>query len=127
MIITESHLLENGYEKYIGKTDYETALIKSLDAVIVRRNKGIDGFLKSHVGGKPVPVKIQTKHETIEDCIEKIEKASQGKDYELKIVIQTKLNKNNSRLFNLNSNVEIIKSNLLSIKEMQESTVTNTA
>lgn len=124
MIITESYLLENGYEKYFGKTDYETALIKSLDAVIVRRNKGIDGFLKSHVGGKPVPVKIQTKYETIEDCIEKLEKASRGKDYELKIIIQTKMNENNSRLFNLKTDVEIIKSNLLSIKEIQKGTVT---
>jgi len=125
MIITESHLLENGYEKYLDKTDFETALIKSLDAILVRRNKGIDGFLKSHVGGKPVPIKIQSKYESIEDCIERIERASIGKNYNLKIVIQTKLDESNSRLYSLNSNVEIIKSNLLALKELQKSTVPN--
>lgn len=125
MIITESHLLENGYEKYLEKSDLETAIIKSLDAIIVRRNKGIDGFLKTHVGGKPVPVKIQSKHETIEDCIERIERASKGKEYEMKIIIQTKQDEGNSRLFNLSNNVEVIKSNLLSITEFQEGTVTN--
>ena len=127
MIITESYLLENGYEKFLEKSDLETAIIKSLDAVVVRRNKGIDGFLKSHVGGKPVPIKIQSKNETIEDCIERIEKASIGKDYELKIVIQTKFDESKSRLFEFNSNVEIIKSNILSISELQESTMTKNA
>ena len=36
---------------------------------------GIDGFLRKHFNEKPVPVKIQGKRETLNDAIEKLEKA----------------------------------------------------
>jgi len=126
MIITDSALLKKGTHSYIEKSVQELAILKSIEAVPVQRNNGIDGFLKTHFEGKPVPVKIQTKDETIEDSIEKLEKSSKRKGYRLKIVIQTKEDIGNSRLFGINSDIEIIKANKLMIDELKkENTVPN--
>lgn len=116
MVITESALLNKGTESYIEKTEKELAILQNMNAIPVQRNSGIDGFLKEQMNGNPVPVKIQGDNETLEDAIEKIEKASLGKGYDYKIVIQTKESAT-SRLFGFESDVEIIKSLELQAKE----------
>lgn len=127
MIITESALLNNGSDSYLEKSDDDIALLNSIDALPVQRNSGIDGFLKNHVNEKPVPVKIQGKHETLNDAIEKLEKSCKGKGYFLKILIQTRKESTGNRLFELVSDVRIIKSAKLKIEELkEESTVPNT-
>ena len=65
----------------------------------------------------PVPVKIQGEYETIEDAIEKLEKASNGKHYKMKILIQTR-ETGISRLFGFESDVTIIKSLELQTKDL---------
>lgn len=126
MIITESALLNKGSDSYLEKSDYEIALLNSIDALPVQRNSGIDGFLKTHVNKKPVPVKIQGKYETINDAIEKLERSCQGKEYDLKILIQTRNESKGNRLFELVSDVRIIKSGKLKIEQLkEESTVAN--
>ncbi len=119
MIITESALLNKGSESYLEKSDYEIALLNSIDALPVQRNSGIDGFLKNHVSEKPVPVKIQGKYETVNDAIEKLERSCHGKEYHLKIVIQTRNESKGDRLFELVSDVKIIKSAELKIEELK--------
>ncbi|MFA0960917.1 site-specific DNA-methyltransferase [Roseivirga sp. BDSF3-8] len=116
MVITQSNLLKNGEESYIEKSEKDLAILQTIGAVPVQRNSGIDGFLKEQIDGKPVPIKIQGKHDSLDDSIEKIEKASRGKGYDLKIVIQTR-EAGVRRLFGINSNVEIIKSLDLLTKE----------
>ncbi len=108
MIVTESNLLNKGLEEYSEKTEKELAILFDINAFPVQRNTGIDGFLKEHLNGSPVPVKIQKENETIDDAIEKLEKASKGKKYSLKILIQTK-NNDVSRLFSFPTDVKIIK------------------
>jgi site-specific DNA-methyltransferase (adenine-specific) len=126
MIITESALLNKGSDSYLEKSDYEIALLNSIDALPVQRNSGIDGFLKNHVNEKPVPVKIQGKYETVNDAIEKLERSCQGKEYHLKILIQTRNESKGNRLFELVSDVRIIKSGKLKIEQLkEESTVAN--
>lgn len=126
MIITDSALLNKGSDSYIEKSEYETAILNSIDALPVQRNSGIDGFLKNHVNNKPVPVKIQGKYESLNDAIEKLEKSCQGKDYDLKILIQTRKESQGNRLFELVSDVRIVKSGKLLIEELkEESTVPN--
>ncbi|EAY30351.1 DNA-methyltransferase [Microscilla marina] len=120
MLITDSALLKKGAKSYIEKTEEELNLLKSIDAIPVQRNLGIDGFLKNHFNDKPVPIKIQTKSESLEDAIEKLEKACKGKGYQLKIVLQTKSNIENNRLFDLASDVKVIKSSHLLLVELQE-------
>ena len=122
MIITNSALLEKGAKSYIEKSEQELAILKSIGAIPVQRNKGIDGFLKTHFEGKPVPVKIQSNTETIEDCIEKLEKASKRKGYKLRLVIQTKTEAASNRLFTIKSDIKIIKANQLIIEELKKET-----
>jgi site-specific DNA-methyltransferase (adenine-specific) len=117
MVITESALLSKGQDDYLEKTEKELNILASINAFPVQRNTGIDGFLKEHYDGQPVPVKIQGDYETLEDAIEKLERASLGKNYQLKIVVQTS-ESDSSRLFSIQSDVEIIKSLELQAKEL---------
>ncbi len=120
MIITTSNLLNRGVDSYFEKADNDIALLKSIDAFPVQRNSGIDGFLKSHYEDKPVPVKIQGDLESLNDAIEKLERACIGKDYQLKIVIQTKKEICNDRFFEYVSDVKILKSDRLRIQELYD-------
>jgi site-specific DNA-methyltransferase (adenine-specific) len=109
MVISESNLLNKGTNEYQEKSEKELAILQNINAFPVQRNSGIDGFLKDHFEGMPVPVKIQGEYETFEDAIEKLEKASNGKHYKMKILIQTR-ETGISRLFGFESDVTIIKS-----------------
>lgn len=117
MVISESNLLNKGTNEYQEKTEKELAILQNINAFPVQRNSGIDGFLKDHFEGMPVPVKIQGEYETIEDAIEKLEKASYGKDYRMKILIQTR-ETGISRLFGFESDVTIVKSLELQTKDL---------
>ncbi len=117
MVISESNLLNKGTNEYQEKTEKELAILQNINAFPVQRNSGIDGFLKDHFEGMPVPVKIQGEYETIEDAIEKLEKASYGKDYKMKILIQTR-ETGISRLFGFESDVTIMKSLELQTKDL---------
>ncbi|KQB36886.1 Adenine-specific DNA methylase [Flavobacterium daejeonense] len=121
MVISESNLLNKGTNEYKEKTEKELAVLQNINAFPVQRNSGIDGFLKDHFEGMPVPVKIQGEYETIEDAIEKLEKASNGKDYKMKILIQTR-ETGISRLFGFESDVTIIKSLELQTKQLMKKT-----
>ena len=121
MVISESNLLNKGTNEYKEKTEKELAVLQNINAFPVQRNSGIDGFLKDHFEGMPVPVKIQVEYETIEDAIEKLEKASNGKDYKMKILIQTR-ETGISRLFGFESDVTIIKSLELQTKQLMKKT-----
>lgn len=117
MVISESNLLNKGTNEYQEKTEKELAILQNINAFPVQRNSGIDGFLKDHFEGMPIPVKIQGEYETIEDAIEKLEKASYGKDYKMKILIQTR-ETGISRLFGFESDVTIVKSLELQTKDL---------
>ena len=117
MVISESNLLNKGTNEYQEKTEKELAILQNINAFPVQRNGGIDGFLKDHFEGMPVPVKIQGEYETIEDAIEKLEKASYSKDYKMKILIQTR-ETGISRLFGFESDVTIMKSLELQTKDL---------
>lgn len=110
MIITESALLEKGAGEYNQKSEEELALLKSIDAIPVQRNGGIDGFLKVHYEGKPVPVKIQSEFESLNDAKEKLERSSANKGYALKILIQTREASGTDRLFEFIDDIQVIKS-----------------
>lgn len=121
MIISESSLLNKGINDYLEKTEKELAILQNINAFPVQRNAGIDGFLKEHSDGMPVPVKIQSVYETIEDAIEKLERATVGKNYPAKIVIQTK-DSGISRLFDFQTDVIILKSLELQAKDLTRRT-----
>ena len=114
MIITHSELLEKGEMTYLEKSEYEMSLLKSISAIPVQRNNGIDGFLKQQFNNKPIPVRIQKEHETLDDAIQAIENSTQAKHADIKIIIQT----HDARsLFKFETNSIILKSNELLIHE----------
>ncbi|MDR6966048.1 site-specific DNA-methyltransferase (adenine-specific) [Flavobacterium arsenatis] len=117
MIISTSNLLNKGTNEYFEKTEKELAILQNINAFPVQRNSGIDGFLKEYCDGMPVPVKIQTENESIEDAIEKLEKATYGKNYKMKILVQTR-ETGISRLFGFETDVTILKSLELQTREL---------
>src|SRR6218665_2306340 len=58
MIISKSNRLNKGALDYLEKTEKELAILQHMNAFPVQRNAGIDGFLKEHSNGSPVPLKI---------------------------------------------------------------------
>ncbi len=117
MIISESNLLNKVAYDYLEKTEKEMVILNNLNDFPVQRSTGIDGFLKDHYNRMSVPVKIQSEYDTIQDAIEKLEMASLGKKYAMKIVIQTKESES-CRLFDFQTDVEIIKSLKLQAKKL---------
>lgn len=117
MVISESNLLIKGTFEYQEKTEKELVILQNINAFPVQRNSGIDGFLKEHFEGMPVPVKIQGEYETIEDAIKKLEKSTLGKDYKMKILIQTQETEIGS-FWGLKSDVAIIESLELQTKNL---------
>jgi site-specific DNA-methyltransferase (adenine-specific) len=100
MIVSDSYLLKNGEEKYIEKSKRELAILESIGAFPVQRNKGVDGFLKEYINGKPVPVKIQAEDESLQDAGEKLKKTTRSNKYDLKILIRTNEIEQNSLFIN---------------------------
>ena len=117
MIISESGVLSKGIESYFEKTDFEKNILDILNAIPVQRNKGIDGFIKSE--NNLIPIKIQKSDETINDAIKSLEYASRGKNFPIKILIQTN-EKQNSELFQNEdkSDVKVIKYLNLQVKNL---------
>jgi len=116
MIVSQSLLLDHGVTEYQNKSEKELAILSNLNAFPVQRNSGIDGFLKAHCAGCPVPVKIQSEHETLEDAIEKLEHATKNGNYAAKIVVQT-TESLAPRFFPLETNIKIIQSLELQCKK----------
>ncbi len=122
MVISDSNLLNKGINDYLEKTEKELVILQNINAFPVQRNAGIDGFLKEHSYGLPVPVKIQSFYETLEDAIEKLERATVGKNYPTKIVIQTK-DSSKSRLFDFHTDVIVLKTLELQAKDLAKRTI----
>ena len=116
MVVSQSHLLEHGLSDYQKKNEKELAILSSLNAFPVQRNSGIDGFLKEHFEGCPVPVKIQGEHEALEDAIMKLEHATKKGNYSLKIIVQTR-ESSSALFFPFDANVKIIQSLELQYKK----------
>jgi site-specific DNA-methyltransferase (adenine-specific) len=60
-----------------------------LNAIVVQRNKGVDGFLKINGEVKPIPIKIQTKNECIEDAQDALLSACKKNKYPIKVLLRT--------------------------------------
>lgn len=116
MIITESNLLKKGSDSYSNKKEIYLNILKSIDAIVVQRNSGIDGFLKKHYKNKPVPIKIQKEDEVIKDTISKLLKACKDKEYILKVIILTK--EIDINVLKKHSDIRFIESNKLALDKI---------
>jgi len=114
MIISNSELLRKGSQSYIEKSEKEISILKSINAVPVQRNNGIDGFLKKQINGKPIAIRIQREHETINEAITAVENSTQAQNCDIKIIILTNESKG---LFEIKTNIVLIKSYELDIND----------
>ncbi|BEL27262.1 DNA modification methyltransferase M.XbaI [Streptococcus pneumoniae] len=89
VIKTSSNLLNKGIEAYRTKTEEEENILKLLQAKIVQRNKGIDGFLPKHFQKKPIPIKIQKNNECLNESISLLQNAINSKKLDFGVVIKT--------------------------------------
>lgn len=117
MIISESEVLNKGITSYKEKNDFEQNLLTILNAIPVQRNKGIDGFIQNKNGNNLIPVKIQKENETLEEAIANLEYAVRGKNFSIKILIQTNELQTNT-LFSTTTDVKVVKYVNLQIKNL---------
>jgi len=71
--------MEVGLDAYKQKDELELAILKSINAIPVYRNTGIDGFLKEMNDEKPIPIKIQKASETLDEAKRKLISAAKVK------------------------------------------------
>ncbi len=88
-IKTESRLLQAGRESYETADKSALRLLQGLDYVAVHRNKGIDAILKQDVDGKPIPIRVQREHESVQEAAQKLYKASRTKNVGTMFLIVT--------------------------------------
>lgn len=120
---TESNLVKKGKNSYINKTEEEMKILNSIDAVVVQRNKGIDGFLKEYYEECPISVRIQKKDESIMEARSLLINASKKKKCKLALLIRTNLDfAYQEMLIDSEEDIEIliVDSYELSIKEYIE-------
>lgn len=89
IVRTDSNLLKRGHKAYQNLDSKCLDIIKSIDAIPVQRNSGIDGFLREHVDGGAVAVRIQRDGETLNDTVNKLRKACKRKHCSYMVVIRT--------------------------------------
>lgn len=112
IIKTSSNLLKKGIAAYKTKTEEEENILKLLNAKVVQRNKGIDGFLPQHFQDKPIPIKIQKKNEDLNDSILLLQNAIKSKNLKFGIVIKTHTD-------NLLFESEVLSKNILVISHFE--------
>lgn len=89
LVKTESILLKKGKKAYRNLPEKQMNLLKSLGAIPVQRNSGIDGFFSEYLEGKPISIKIQREEETLDEAVFKLKKASKTKQCSFMILIRT--------------------------------------
>jgi site-specific DNA-methyltransferase (adenine-specific) len=87
---TVSRLLEAGKEAYRKQDDKTRSILEGMNALVVERNNGLDGFLRAHYLGTPVAIRVQKENESIEEARKQLVKASASKGCVLKILVRTK-------------------------------------
>ena len=86
---TISNLLVKGSESYLTKTTMESSILTSLEAIPVQRNSGIDGFLRVHQGGQAIPIKIQSRYESLQEAENKLVVAARKRKCQYMVLIRT--------------------------------------
>lgn len=89
IIKTDSFLLQKGKKAYQNLDEGCMTIIKSIEAVPVQRNSGIDGFLKEHIDEGAVAIRIQRQDETLSETVDKLLKATKKKKCSYMVVIRT--------------------------------------
>lgn len=88
-IETKSRLLKKGASSYITKNETFLNLLHSINAKPVFRNKSIDGIINDSDNDQLIPVKIQTKTESLEETKTLLARALNKKKLSRGLIIRT--------------------------------------
>src|SRR3989440_511648 len=110
---TVSRLLEVGKDTYRKQDAKTRSLLETMNALVVERNNGLDGFLKVHYLDAPVAIRIQKENESLEETRRQLLKASANKGCILKILVRTQAAEYAAQI--IHDDPEIIDNNLLII------------
>ena len=110
---TVSRLLEVGKDAFHRQNPKTRSLLETMNALVVERNNGLDGFLKVHYLDAPVAIRIQKENESLEETRRQLLKASATKGCILKILVRTQATENQPQ--SNDNDPEIIDTNLLII------------
>jgi site-specific DNA-methyltransferase (adenine-specific) len=110
---TVSRLLEVGKEAYLKQDTKTRSLLDTMNALVIERNNGLDGFLKVYYLDTPVAIRIQKENESLEETRRQLLKASVTKGCILKILVRTHAAECQEQT--IHENPEVIDSNLLII------------
>jgi site-specific DNA-methyltransferase (adenine-specific) len=86
---SESRLLQEGESAFVNQSSEVMRLLALIDAIVVQRNSGIDGFLKQEWDGKPIAVRVQRDWETVTDARAVFRRACRDKGCGRRILIVT--------------------------------------
>ena len=86
---TVSRLLAVGKDAYRKQDEKTRNVLEGMNALVVERNNGLDGFLKAHYLGTPVAIRVQKEHESLAEARRQLLQASATKGCMLKILVRT--------------------------------------
>ncbi len=86
---TESSLMDAGRESYRNVDGRALALLDGLNCVPVQRNNGIDAILAENCQGRPVPVRVQRRHESVSEAADILARAGWTKHARTMILVIT--------------------------------------
>jgi site-specific DNA-methyltransferase (adenine-specific) len=110
---TLSRLLQIGTEAYRKQDTKTRSLLETMNALVVERNNGLDGFLKVHYLDTPVAIRIQKANESLEETRRQLLRASSTKGCILKILVRTHASEHQAH--EIHDDPEVIDTNLLII------------
>lgn len=84
-IKSESALLQKGLSTYVNQDMDSVNILKKLGALVVQRNKGIDGFIRT--GDELIPIKIKKVNESLKEATDKLLLASKKNNYSKKFLL----------------------------------------
>lgn len=91
-IKTESHLLKKGVAAYKNEDPWINEHLASFNYSRIPRNKGLDAILKDEIDNKAVFLRVQHKHESLDEAYLLMKKSLKSKPSSIGILIQTKAN-----------------------------------
>ncbi|MFV5483464.1 DNA-methyltransferase [Acinetobacter towneri] len=87
---TESHLLKKGVAAYKNEDPWIMEHLTSFNYSRIPRNKGLDAILKDEIDNKTVFLRVQHKHESLDEAFLLMKKSLKNKPSSMGILIQTK-------------------------------------
>jgi site-specific DNA-methyltransferase (adenine-specific) len=110
---TVSRLLGVGKDAFRRQDTKTRSLLETMNALVVERNNGLDGFLKVYYLDAPVAIRIQKENESLDETRRQLLKASATKGCILKILVRTQAAE--CHVQTIHDDPEVIDTNLLII------------